>query len=284
MLKARHDTGGTSTTRAGWPTLLVVVLSTMLITVAVVRSRSAPEAAASPAASTAGVTVPAAIGEGPEASFFHPMKPCRIVDTREAGGKLAPNTVRDFRVTGHAGFHNQKLGDIGCNIAHDATSVVVSMTATESTGEGRLTLFASGSPVPTSTTMTYYGDRKMTVGSIVPLGPGRADRLQLKNWAYSTHVVIDVSGYFAPQIVATVDGTDAHLISHSSQVLSSTKLGVGSYFVDTHAWTTPCTAHAFALESGYIASATTVVSEVSVSITDLAGNLADADFNLRVTC
>ena len=62
--------------------------------------------------------------------------PCRIVDTRAAGGAIALNTVRKFRVRGTSGFPSQGGKSGGCSIPASAGAILATISLSSETGNG----------------------------------------------------------------------------------------------------------------------------------------------------
>ena len=66
-------------------------------------------------------------------NLYVPIKPCRIVDTREAGGILTSNSFRNFYVRGTSGFAGQGGTTGGCGLPLSAVAATLSMTTGNST-------------------------------------------------------------------------------------------------------------------------------------------------------
>jgi len=129
-------------------------------------------------------------------TLFVAQDPCRIIDTRAGGGKLAANSTRTFFVKGTTGFAPQGGKTGGCGIPEFAAAVAVSVTTTNSSANNRLVTFPAGSPVPTSTTVSYLKSANVTGSTIVQLASGTGKVLAIHNFNATTHVVVDVVGYF----------------------------------------------------------------------------------------
>jgi hypothetical protein len=121
---------------------------------------------------------------GPPASgglSFFPRRPCRTLDTRFGGHKQP--------------FVHERLIEVsrGCSVPSNATivanAIVVPQPALES-----LWLWGDGEPQPDVYTMNGFDRIPNSNMAIIPLSNGRVD-------AYAsdpTHLIFDVSGYFAP--------------------------------------------------------------------------------------
>ncbi len=136
-------------------------------------------------------------------SEFVPVEPCRFADTRNSGGRtpLAAGETRSFAVTGSALSGQGGLSD--CEVPANAAAVEVSITAAAPTGSGFLRAWPSNNPEPPAAALNYAGGRGITNTATVALSRGTANQLSVRNLGGSTHVVLDVQGYFtAPRSTA----------------------------------------------------------------------------------
>jgi hypothetical protein len=72
---------------------------------------------------------------------YTPVNPCRIIDTRVAGGALTggtPGPTRQFKVAGSAGFDAQGGNVSGCGVPIGATAVLVNFVAVNAQGAGTM--------------------------------------------------------------------------------------------------------------------------------------------------
>ena len=77
---------------------------------------------------------------------YTPVTPCRLIDTRQAGGSLAPGAPRDFKVAG-SGLQIQGGNPLGCGIPVDeAHAAVINFVAVNPTGLGNLRAWAYSEP------------------------------------------------------------------------------------------------------------------------------------------
>lgn len=127
---------------------------------------------------------------GGPASLFHSVPGQRVIDTRN-GMVVGPYTstwgagvTRDITATGTAG------------VPVGATAAVVAITSVEPTATTALTAFDAGATRPQVPTMrTWNGAVVNTVTATVRLSSSGA--FALHNSAGSTHIVVDVIGYYA---------------------------------------------------------------------------------------
>jgi hypothetical protein len=120
---------------------------------------------------------------------FVGIQPCRVADTRGNGapitGGIFPNSgLRTWDVTGI------------CGIPADVSALSVNFTVVAAAGipaGSFLLAWPTGQPPPPTAIMTYGPNQVISNAAIVPLGPG--EQLNV-NVSGSTHVIMDVNGYF----------------------------------------------------------------------------------------
>ncbi|HYG65130.1 MAG TPA: hypothetical protein VEL74_21295 [Thermoanaerobaculia bacterium] len=146
-----------------------------------------------------------ALGDPESELLFVPVEPCRIIDTRVAGGPVAANTNRDFRVTGTTGFEAQGGNAGGCGIPIGsvdplAPAVVINFIAVGPSGPGNLRAWEFGQPIPRASVINYANVTGLNIanGVIVPVAgvSTAASDMHIRADAAGTHVVADVTGYF----------------------------------------------------------------------------------------
>jgi hypothetical protein len=125
----------------------------------------------------------------PGALAFYPLQPCRIFDTRNANGafggpRLNADSTRDFTVPSSA-----------CNVPATAQAYVMNATMVPPGVFGFLTLFPSGVTRPTVSTLNAIDGALTSNAALLPAGPGGVIRVYTSD---ATHMLLDVSGYFAP--------------------------------------------------------------------------------------
>jgi hypothetical protein len=121
------------------------------------------------------------------AADYHPLAPCRVLDTRNtpngtyAGPALAGGATRLFPLGGK------------CNVPATATSVMVNLTVTAPSAEGYLTVYPAGSSRPDASAANFMpGETRANTAVVAPnlyvytgLGSGA-----------TVHFILDVVGYF----------------------------------------------------------------------------------------
>jgi hypothetical protein len=122
--------------------------------------------------------------------LFVGIQPCRVADTRGngapiQGGIFANSAQRTWDVTGICGIPADA----------DALSVNFSVVAALGIPPGSFLLaWPTGQAPPPTAIMTYGPGQIISNAAIVPLGPG--EQLNV-NVSGSTHVIMDVNGYFS---------------------------------------------------------------------------------------
>jgi hypothetical protein len=121
---------------------------------------------------------------------FRTLNPCRILDTRLPNGSLggpilAANATRDIPVTSS-----------GCQVPPTARSYSLNATVVPPGQFGFLTLWATGAPRPTVSTLNALDGALTSNAAIVPtLTPGGSISVLGSD---AVHLLLDISGYFAP--------------------------------------------------------------------------------------
>lgn len=116
----------------------------------------------------------------PGASLLYLLAPCRALDTR--GSELSDAATRELVLEGV------------CGIPGDAKSLVVNVTVVSPPGGGWLSLFASDTASPGTSTINYRARKTRANNAIIGVAPGA--RLSVFRSGPPVHFLIDVVGYF----------------------------------------------------------------------------------------
>ncbi len=129
---------------------------------------------------------------------YYPANPCRLADTRQTNA-LAGGEARAFTVRGR------------CEIPLDATAVDFVLTAVDPAGNGFMRMGAgtSSGDALTATLLNYSPYLNATNAVAVPVAAGAQGDVIVKNFQTLTHLVIDMTGYWAP-------GPEAQSVSFGS--------------------------------------------------------------------
>ncbi|BDC48970.1 hypothetical protein F183_A12860 [Bryobacterales bacterium F-183] len=125
----------------------------------------------------------------PGSLTFYPVTPCRIVDTRNPNGAfggpaMAADSQRDFNVPASS-----------CGIPSTARAYVLNATVVPPGPFGFLTLWPAASARPVVSTLNAIDGALTSNLAIVPAGPNGVISAYTSS---STHLLLDISGYFAP--------------------------------------------------------------------------------------
>jgi hypothetical protein len=111
-----------------------------------------------------------------------------VYDSRDPdlGGPtpLATGTYTVIVVTGH------------CGIAATAKDVSLNVTVVSPTANNHLRLYPSATPRPTTSSINYAKNRTRANNAVVSLGPDGSLVAYVGQASGTTHVVVDVNGYF----------------------------------------------------------------------------------------
>lgn len=159
------------------------------------------------------------LGDASTDLVFVPISPCRLFDTRVAGGAIAANTVRSFDVTAVSDYSFQGGSASNCNgvgAAGSFAAAAINFTVVTPSGAGYITAFPFGGTQPLAATVNYTAGSIVGNLATVALDQGAsANEVSVYTFA-QTHVVGDIVGYFInPQPTALqcveVDGTPLNL-------------------------------------------------------------------------
>jgi hypothetical protein len=120
-------------------------------------------------------------------STFVPTAATRILDTRNGtglGGPFPAGLGARLAVAGTAGIP-----------AGGVTAVAINLTDTNATGDGFLTTWADGAPMPNTSNLTFSAGQTNAITVIVPVGADGKIDLSFHG-AGTTDLIGDVAGYF----------------------------------------------------------------------------------------
>ncbi len=125
-----------------------------------------------------------------QALQFVPVKPCRLVDTRNPNGEfggppLQASVERSFVISDNK----------NCNIPSAAAAYSLNLTVVPRGSLGYLTVWPTGENQPVVSTMNSYDGRVKANAAIVPAGTQGAVSFFVTSTA---DLILDIDGYFAP--------------------------------------------------------------------------------------
>ena len=154
-----------------------------------------------------------ALGDAATDLVYVPVTPCRILDTRLAGGQIAANTVRSFDVTAVSDytFQGGAASNCGVGAAGSFAAAEINFTVVAPGAAGYITAFPFGVAQPLAATVNYTAGAIVGNDVVVKLDQGAsANELSIYTFA-ATHLVGDIVGYYinpaatALQCVDTAD-------------------------------------------------------------------------------
>jgi len=176
----------------------------------------------------------AALGASQADLVYTPITPCRIIDTRAAGGPIAGGFTRNFLVTG-TNLSLQGGSSTGCGVPFGpATAAVVNFVVVAPAGAGDLRQTPFGTPVPLASFLNYVNSgvpNDNTANGLVmtvcnPATTTCTFDFTIQVDGNSTDLVADVQGYFAAPVATAVQNvkvqaTDLSIAAGTSATLVS---------------------------------------------------------------
>lgn len=160
---------------------------------------------------------PKSLGDAAQDLVFVPVTPCRLFDTRLAGGAIAANTTRGFDVTAVGDYSFQGGASSNCDgvgAAGSFAAAAINFTVVSPGGAGYITAFPFGGTQPLAATVNYTAGDIRGNYAVVKLDQGAsANELNVYTFA-QTHLVGDIVGYYInpqPTALQCVDTADTVL-------------------------------------------------------------------------
>ncbi|MGN6152273.1 MAG: hypothetical protein ACTHOH_09735 [Lysobacteraceae bacterium] len=139
---------------------------------------------------------------------YTPVTPCRILDTRVAGGTLAAGFTRDFNaVVGSGGnFSTQGGSATDCGVVSAGqAAVVINLTAVTPNGAGFATAYPFGTTRPLASSVNYTAGAIVNNSIVVKLPtPLTTKDFTVYTFA-SSDFVADIVGYYSPPAATALE-------------------------------------------------------------------------------
>ena len=168
---------------------------------------------------------------GSSGASFVAVTPCRVVDTRVAGGALVGGVERSFRVTGTGPEFVAQGGQAeGCGLPEGVVAVEASVSAVAPGSGGFARVWAAGSVMPTATFLNFTAGESVTNAGAVPVAGSGVAELTVESFGSATDYVVDVFGYYIVlQPVGTVfDGQSLSILGRfPSKVMTAMDAATG---------------------------------------------------------
>ena len=139
-----------------------------------------------------------ALGDADRDLVYVPVTPCRIIDTRVAGGPIPANGVRDFDVADVVDFSAQG-GDSGhCNVGDKGSfaAAAINLTVVNTGMAGYLTAYPHLASRPNAATLNYAANDIRNGFAIVRLDQSAVTHEFSVYSVAQTHLVADIVGYY----------------------------------------------------------------------------------------
>ena len=132
---------------------------------------------------------------------FTPLTPCRIVDTRNAGGTIPAGTARGFKAWG-ANFTAQGGAATNCGIPQNTNvaALALNLVALFPAADGWMATYPRGGTLPLSSTINYLAGAVLANGAIVKVSQASLDFDWNLHTTSTTHFLADVTGYYSRPI------------------------------------------------------------------------------------
>ena len=218
-------------------------------------------------------------------TLYVPIAPCRIVDTRAgSGGHGTPigASTRTYYVGGTQMFVPQGGKSGGCGIPVGATAIAATITAVNPHHGGFIRAWPNGANEPTATLLNY-ATSSIGTGATVPIKSSAALALKVRNYSGPTDLVIDVAGYYIPQIYGTFTATGS-LYNGSGRLVAYSHSMTGYYALRADRDLSSCTPVVSSYYFSNIVSAYTEGNLVHVQLTTAADVAINGDFQVHVNC
>jgi hypothetical protein len=147
------------------------------------------------------------LGQSTADLTYTPLTPCRIADTRYAGGALQANTPRTLVGYDASSFAGQGGTATNCGIPSGVAALAMNAFAVNPSNLGFIKLYAANSAEPAVSTVNYQpGITAIATGTIVPVDAANASQFIAKSPA-QVDLIVDVVGYFKAPGHFNVAGT-----------------------------------------------------------------------------
>ena len=165
------------------------------------------------------------LGDSQADLVYTPVTPCRIIDTRSAGGTLSPGVPRSFKVTGDT----TAQGGANCGIPFGpATSAMINFVAVSPTGKGNMQITPYGQAMPTASFINFSNTagtnlaNGLAVALCNPSAATCTNDITIQANVSAVDLVADVQGYYQR---VTPGGVGSALLADGA--VTAPKIGSG---------------------------------------------------------
>ena len=143
----------------------------------------------------------AQLGSSSSDLVFNPITPCRIVDTRSAGGVITSSTYRSFKSWG-ASFTSQGGSSTDCGIPQSANvaAVALNLLVIAPIGEGWIAAWPYGLPRPLVSNLNFTAGAVLANFTLLKVDQTGSNGYWNLFTTTTTHFVADVTGYYTKPV------------------------------------------------------------------------------------
>jgi hypothetical protein len=218
-------------------------------------------------------------------ALYVPILPCRIADTRHAfAGILTDGASRPFYVRGTTHFLEQGGRAGGCGIPNGATGVTTNVTSTAQSAIGYVTGYPNGTAEPLTNFISYRVNTTVTANPTFALSKW-VNPLTLTAHGGRTQAIVDVTGYYIPQLEGLVD-IAGRTYAGTDRMVTSTQLGTGYFRIEWDTDVSNCapTVSVYGAVPGYATAQNLSGLYTYVHTFNPAGALTNFAFHVAVGC
>lgn len=189
------------------------------------------------------------IGSNAGSLVMTPIAPCRIIDTRLAGGAFAANQIRNYDLVGPTNYATLGGNAAGCGIpgvggtsvrTNTTRALVLNIVAVGAQGPGDFRAWPTNQPEPLASVINYANVSGLNIANSIALQtcdatcntascePCPTGDLSFHADVSGTHLVVDVVGYFtaATGLGASSEGTSGQvdLLDNACHTITSCAL------------------------------------------------------------
>jgi hypothetical protein len=138
----------------------------------------------------------AQLGNSSSDLVFTPITPCRIVDTRNAGGMISSLGTRVFNAWA-VSYSSQGGNAAGCGLpqSSDVAALVVNLLVISPIGAGWIAAWPNNTPMPVVSNLNFKTGDVLANSAVLKVWPSNG------SWSLytttTTHFVTDVTGYYS---------------------------------------------------------------------------------------
>jgi hypothetical protein len=146
------------------------------------------------------------IGNPTSDLVYTPLTPCRIVDTRKAGGTIPAGTARGFKAWGSS-FAAQGGDATDCGIPQNTNvaALALNMVVVGPGADGWIAAYPFGGTLPNSSTLNYLAGAVLANGATVKVSQTSLAFDWNLHTTSTTHFVADVLGFYSRPVATSFE-------------------------------------------------------------------------------